>query len=95
MAKGYWVAHINVSDPSAYEKYKAANAIAFSKYDAQFIVRGGQQKVMEGISKSRTVIIEFCDYETALACYYSPEYKKALDTRKDISTGDLVIVEGV
>ena len=52
-------------------------------------------KVIEGSSKSRTVIIEFSDYETAFACYNSSEYRKALDIRKDISAGDLVIVEGV
>ena len=95
MAKGYWVAHVDVSDPIAYEDYKAANAVAFSKYGAQFVVRGGQQEVIEGSSKSRTVIIEFSDYKTALACYNSSEYRKALDIRKDISAGDLVIVEGV
>ncbi|NDH27428.1 MAG: DUF1330 domain-containing protein, partial [Rhodobacteraceae bacterium] len=32
---------------------------------------------------------------TAMACYNSPEYQKALAIRKDISTGDLVIVEGM
>ena len=95
MTKGYWVAHVDVNDPIAYEKYKAANAVAFSKYGAQFVVRGGQQEVIEGSSKSRTVVIEFSDYETALACYYSPEYQKALNIRKDISIGDLLVVKGV
>ena len=95
MAKGYWVAHVDVSDPIAYEDYKAANLVAFSKYGAQFVVRGGQQRVIEGSSKSRTVVIEFADYETALACYNSPEYREALAIRKNISIGDLVIVEGV
>ena len=95
MAKGYWVAHVDISDPIAYEDYKAANLVAFSKYGAQFVVRGGQQRVIEGSSKSRTVVIEFADYETALACYNSPEYRGALEIRKNISIGDLVVVEGV
>ena len=95
MAKGYWVAHVDVSDAIAYEDYKAANLVAFTKYGAQFVVRGGQQRVIEGSSKSRTVVIEFSDYETALACYNSPEYREALEIRKNISIGDLVVVEGV
>ena len=95
MAKGYWVAHVDVSDPIAYEDYRAANLVAFSKYGAQFVVRGGRQRVIEGSSKSRTVVIEFSDYETALACYNSPEYREALEIRKNISIGDLVVVEGV
>ena len=32
MAKGYWIAHVDVSDPEAYKSYLSANAIAFAKY---------------------------------------------------------------
>ena len=95
MPKGYWVAHVDVDDPATYENYKAANAVAFSKYGAKFIVRGGKQAIREGQSRARTVVLEFQDYDTAMACYNSPEYQKALAIRKDISTGDLVIVEGM
>lgn len=95
MPKAYWVAHVDVNDPAAYENYKAANAVAFSKYGAKFIVRGGKQEIREGQSRARTVVLEFQDYDTAMACYNSPEYQKALAIRKDISNGDLVIVEGM
>ncbi len=95
MPKAYWVAHVDVDDPDVYEEYKSANALAFAKYGAKFIVRGGQQEIREGNNRTRTVVLEFQDYEMALACYNSPEYKKALAIRKDISTSDLVIVEGV
>ena len=86
---------MDVDDPDAYEEYKSANAVAFAKYGAKFIVRGGQQEIREGKNRNRTVVLEFEDYEIALACYNSPEYKKALAIRKDISKSDLVIVEGV
>ena len=95
MPKAYWVAHVDVDDPDVYEEYKSANALAFAKYGAKFIVRGGRQEIREGNNRTRTVVLEFQDYEMALACYNSPEYKKALAIRKDISTNDLVIVEGV
>ena len=95
MPKAYWVAHVDVDDPATYENYKVANAVAFSKYGAKFIVRGGKQAIREGQSRARTVVLEFQDYDTAMACYNSPEYQKALAIRKDISTGDLVIVEGM
>jgi len=95
MPKAYWVAHVDVKDPAAYENYKAANAVAFAKYGAKFIVRGGKQEIREGQSRARTVVLEFQDYDRAMACYNSPEYQKALAIRKDISTGDLVIVEGM
>ena len=35
MARGYWIAHVDVTDPEAYGRYVAANAIAFAKYEVQ------------------------------------------------------------
>jgi uncharacterized protein (DUF1330 family) len=40
------------------------------------------------------VVIEFKDYETALECYRSPEYAKAMELRKDCAAADFVIVDG-
>jgi uncharacterized protein (DUF1330 family) len=94
MAKAYWIAHVDVSDPEAYKAYVAANAKAFAKYGARFLVRAGRHEVAEGTSKARQVVIEFKDYETALACYRSPEYQAALKLREAASVGDLVIAEG-
>ena len=94
MPKGYWVAHVDVRDPQAYEAYRQANAMAFAKYGARFIVRGAPQEVREGVAKGRTVVIEFDSLETARACYESPEYQAAKALRDPVSSGDLVIVEG-
>jgi uncharacterized protein (DUF1330 family) len=40
------------------------------------------------------VIIEFPDYDTALACYRSPEYSAAKKLRASASQGDIVVLEG-
>ena len=94
MSKAYWIARVDVTDPEAYEAYRSANAAAFSKYGARFIVRGGAHEVKEGTSRSRNVVIEFKDYATAVACYESPEYQAAKSHRTTASVGDLIIVEG-
>lgn len=94
MAKGYWIAQVTVTDPETYEEYKAANAIAFAKFGGRFVVRGGAQVTKEGSTHPRSVVIEFPNYETALACYDSPEYQTALAIRQGISQGNLVIIEG-
>ena len=94
MAKGYWVARVDISDEEAYKKYVAANAEAFREYGARFIVRAGQFETVEGTSRSRNVVIEFPSYDAALACYHSPAYKTALAFRRDASEADLVIIEG-
>ncbi len=94
MAKGYWIAHVDVTDPEGYKAYQAANAIPFAKYGARFLVRGGPSKKQEGTVRSRHVILEFKDYATALACYHSPEYTDAKAKRMGKGEADLVIVEG-
>ena len=92
--KGYWIVHVDVSDPDTYKHYVEANAAAFRKFGARFLVRGGPGETMEGRLRSRTVVIEFKDYATALACYRSPEYAAAMALRKGASIGDLKVVEG-
>ena len=94
MPKGYWVARVDVADAERYKDYVAANALAFAKYGARFLVRGGRFENPEGSSRSRNVLIEFPSYQAALDCWNSPEYQHALAIRKPISTGDVIIVEG-
>ena len=45
MPKGYWIVHVDVRDPEVYQKYVKANAAAFAKYGARFLVRGGKHVV--------------------------------------------------
>jgi uncharacterized protein (DUF1330 family) len=94
VAKGYWIAHVDVADAEAYKAYVAANAVPFAKFGARFLVRGGAHEVPEGSARTRHVILEFKDYETALACYRSPEYEAAKALRVAASLADIVIVEG-
>ncbi len=94
MAKGYWIARVDVIDPEAYKAYIAANAGPFKNYGARFLVRGGRFENPEGTSRSRNVVIEFPSYQEALDCWHSPEYQSAAALRQSASTGDLLIVEG-
>ncbi len=92
--KGYWMAMVDVRDADVYKRYIEANGAAFAKYGAKFLVRAGRFSNPEGPTGNRHVIIEFPSYETALACYESPEYKEALKHRLAASVGKVVIVEG-
>ena len=92
--KGYWIAHVDMTDPEGYKAYQAANAKPFGMYGARFLVRGGRQEVVEGKVRSRCVIMEFPSYEAALACYRSPEYQAAKALRQGKGEIDLIVNDG-
>lgn len=94
MPKGYWVTWMDIHDPAAYDRYKSKNGVAFAEFGGRFVVRGGQQSLIEGKPRGRTVVIEFPSYQAAMDCYNSDSYKLAMAEREGASTGDLVIVEG-
>ncbi len=62
MAKGYWIARVDVNDEEAYKPYTVANPGIFKKYGGRFVVRGGQYECPEGSSRARNVVVEFPDY---------------------------------
>jgi uncharacterized protein (DUF1330 family) len=92
--KGYWLVHVDIHDPEGYKPYQAANATAFGKYGAQFLVRGGRSEITEGKPRSRAVVLEFPSYEAAIACYRSPDYQAAKALRQGKADADVVVVEG-
>lgn len=94
MAKAYWIVRVSVKNPERYPDYLAAARPAFEKFGARFVVRGGRYEEMEGTSRERNVVVEFKDYETAVACYRSPEYQAAKAIRTANADADFVIVEG-
>ena len=94
MAKGYWIARVDVQNDEGYKAYAAANPAIFKKFGGRFVVRAGKFTAIEGQSRSRNVVIEFPDYATAVACYRSPEYQANLKIRQANAITDLIIVEG-
>jgi uncharacterized protein (DUF1330 family) len=93
--KGYWIAHVNITNPERYKDYVAANAAPLKKYGARFLVRNGENEVARGqLGGRRHVVLEFDSYATAKACHDSPEYQAAAKIRDEASTADLIIIEG-
>jgi uncharacterized protein (DUF1330 family) len=93
--KGYWIAHVNITNPERYKDYLAANAVAFKKYNARFLVRAGESVVPKGrLSGRRHVVLEFDSFANAKACYDSPEYQAAAKIRDEASEAEMIIIEG-
>ena len=94
MAKGYWIARVDVNNEDGFKPYAAANAAIFKKFGGRYVVRGGKFDGVEGSSRSRNVVIEFPDHAAALACYRSPEYQANIKVRQPHCVVDLIVIEG-
>jgi uncharacterized protein (DUF1330 family) len=94
MAKGYWIACVDVKDPEGYKAYALANPAIFKKFGGRFVIRGGKQEVPEGKARSRHIVIEFPDFAAARACYDSPEYQENIKRRLPHAAADIIIIDG-
>lgn len=94
MPKAYWIAHVTVSDPAQYQGYASLAPIAFEKFGARILARGGKSAQLEGEGRPRNVVIEFPSYDDAVKCYNSAEYQAAKSKRQGAGIAEIVIVEG-
>ena len=78
--KSYWVCiYEKIYNSEKLKEYAMKAKPAVEKYSGKFLVRGGKNRTNDGINSPRTVVVEFPDYDTAIACYDSPEYQEAHD----------------
>lgn len=94
MTKAYWIARVDVRDAERYKDYVAGAKVAFERFGANFLARGGTAHDVEGPGRARNVIIEFPSMQHALDCYNSPEYQAAAAIRKQVADGEIILVEG-
>jgi len=92
---GYIIADVRVTDPEAYEHYKAAVPATLAAYGGRFVVRGGRSEILEGDwEPNRLVVLEFESVEKAKAWWSSQEYAAPKQLRQSSSVGNLIVVEG-
>ncbi|MDX1709503.1 MAG: DUF1330 domain-containing protein [Rhodovibrionaceae bacterium] len=91
----YIVAHVKITDPETYERYRARTPDVVAAYGGRFVIRGSEPEVLEGAwAVQRLVVIEFPDKAAARRFYESPEYQEIVDLRRQASEGTLAIFEG-
>ncbi|ADY63275.1 MULTISPECIES: DUF1330 domain-containing protein [Rhizobium/Agrobacterium group] len=95
MAKGYWIARVDVRDNERYKDYVSTAKPAFERFGANFLARGGALTELEGKARARNVIIEFPSVQHAIDCYNSPEYQAAAKIRQEVADAEMMIVEGI
>ena len=92
---GYAIFNINVKNPENYKEYVEKVKPTAEKYDGEYIVRGGDNTVVEGSwQHPRTVVIKFPTYEKALEWYNSEEYKPIKQIRLDNAQSNGMIIKG-
>jgi len=91
----YLIGDIEVTDPEAYEKYRAGVPATIAAYGGKFLVRGAQGEVAEGTwTPNRLVVLEFESMERAKAWYNSPEYADLKKLRQSASNSNIIFAEG-
>ena len=93
---GYIIAEVQVNDPEAYERYKAAVPATLAAYGGKFVVRGGRAERLEGEwEPKRIVVLEFESVEQAKAWWNSEEYAGPKQLRQSASHTNMIVVEGI
>ena len=93
--KGYWVCiYEKINNLEKLKQYALKAKPAVEKFSGKFLVRGGKSRTNDGVKSPRTVVVEFPDYATALACYDSDDYQEAHDILKNHVVRHHQIVEG-
>ncbi|UCG88347.1 MAG: DUF1330 domain-containing protein [Gemmatimonadota bacterium] len=91
----YFVALINIHDPTRYERYLAGFDEVFEKHEGQVVAVEDDPRVLEGEwPAGRTVLIRFPNEQALRRWYDSPEYQLLARHRREASVASVAIVAG-
>ena len=91
----YVIVNVDTKHPEKYERYKEMAQKTVARYGGRYLARGGRMQVLEGEwEPTRIVVLEFPSYEQAQEWWNSAEYAPAKELRQQLSTTDLLIVDG-
>ena len=96
MPKAYIVTcYREIRNPDALAAYAKLGGPAVEANGGRFLARGDHVQSLEGGIEERTVVVEFDNFDAALAAYNSDAYQEALAALGDGAVRDLRVVEGV
>ncbi len=92
----YVIVQIEVTDPETFEAYRAQVPPTLETYGGEYVVRGGEQEVLEGDwPYPRTVVLKFPSVEQAKAWHASAEYEGPKALRLSATKGNMLVVDGL
>ncbi len=91
----YFVAQIQIHDPSEYQKYLDGYDAVFDRFQGKVLAVDESPMRLEGEwPYTRCVIIRFPNRAEALRWYRSPEYQALASHRWQASRADILLVDG-
>ena len=93
----YILVDTKITDPDAYENYKAAAKPIIEQYGGVYLTRGGKMDIMqtELWDPTRIVLMKFPSMPAAHAFLKSPEYAPVKSIRLAHSEATLLVLEGI
>ena len=86
---------MQISSQDNLKKYGEKAVTIIKNYGGKPVVRGGKLKSFSGPNIIRTVIWEFPNYDDAMSCHKSTEYKSAWTHAEKTTKRIMFIVEGI
>jgi uncharacterized protein (DUF1330 family) len=91
----YVIVQAEITDWERFKEYLKESPGVIAKHGGKYIVRGGEQVVLEdGGETKRIVIIEFASLQKAQEWYRSEDYQRVKALRLGAATGSLIAIEG-
>ncbi len=91
----YVIVQAEVTDWERFKEYLKESPGVIAKYGGKYVVRGGEQVLLEGSGETkRIVIIEFASLQKAQEWYRSEDYQRVKALRLGAATGSLIAIEG-
>jgi uncharacterized protein (DUF1330 family) len=92
---GYIIVDVQITDPVAYERYKASVPATLIAFGGKFLVRGGRAETLEGEwEPNRIVVLEFESAAKAKEWWASQDYTAPKLLRQSASVTKMIVVEG-
>ena len=93
----YILVDTKITDPVAYEDYKAAAQPIAEKFGEVYLTRGGPMDIVQDDlwTPTRLVLVRFPSMQAAHDFLNSPDYTPIKQIRLDNSAATLVVFEGI
>ena len=91
----YVISRVRMKPGAALDSYRQLAAASIERHGGRYLVRGGEQEILEGTWAPATIIVEFPTMEAARAWHASADYAEALEHRDEALERDLILVEGM